>query len=573
MKSTILLNLSLGFSIISVNTFAQNTQLEQSNNLERKLSSGEKHNYVITLQKGEYASCVIMQKGVDIAIDLFNPGGKKIRTFDSPNGTDGPEPINIIAEETGKYQLYVYPMNDQSYLTDSVSKAQFAQQNQGLYAIIDVIRLSPEGYKKKLDLEAANKLSFTEWLTNNSHSLSTVDAGKGYTDLQPFKQILKNISVVGLGESSHGTSEFFRMKHRLLEFLVNEMGYNSFYIEASMASCRYINDYVLYGKGNLDTATVIQGFITWRVEEVRNMIEWIRVHNKTVAIDKKVKFMGYDLQGNSYAWKDLKNFYSIVNPSMSYLIDSLKEQRKKAATLSNAFTQKEQQEGATLFAIANKSCLEILSDINLRQGQYEYATNKDVYEQNLMNIKLIIQETESYKDGYNDRRDYYMAQNIMWLLNKEKKGAKVVVWAHNGHIEKLSYPKFGSMGYYLNQYLKDKYYAMGFEFYQGSFKTRNFDLNNQSMNWDIVTIGEPPVESLPWYFNKTGKSKLFIDFRKSGYKNVTLFSQSIEMHSFGSGYSPKYGKQTFSDKMGNFDGMIFIKESSAAKNFPDIILN
>ena len=573
MKKYFLLALFFGFSIISINTLAQNNLLEQGNNLEKKLLSGEKHQYTISLQKGEYASCVIMQKGVDIAIDLKNPVGKKVQTFDSPNGTDGPEPVNIIAEETGDYQLNIYPMNEQSSLTDSVSKAQFAQQNQGSYTIMDVVKLSIESYKKKLEKEAADKVLFTKWLSTNSHQLTTCDAGNGYTDLQPFKQILKGVSVVGLGESSHGTSEFFRMKHRLLEFLVNEMGYNSFYIEASMARCRYINDYVLYGKGNLDTATVIQGFTTWRVEEVRKMIEWIRVHNKTVAADRKVKFMGYDLQINSFAWKDLKNFYNTVNPSMIYLIDSLVIQTKKAATLSNAMTLKEQQDGASLFSNANKSCLQILNDINLRQGQYEYATNKNVYEQNLMNIKLILQEIESYKDVYNDRRDYYMAQNILWLLNREKSGAKVVVWAHNMHIEKLTYPNFGSMGYYLNQYLKSKYYALGFEFYKGSFKTRNYDLNNQSKNWDIVTVGEPPVESLPWYFNKTGKTKLFIDFRSSGNKNVSLFSKPFEMHTFGSGYSPTRGMPTFPDKMENFDGMIFIKDSTPAKNFPDITID
>ncbi len=551
---------------------SQSKFLEQENSIDKKLIKGDIHSYTIMLQIGEYASCIVMQKGVDIAIDVINPSKKKIQTFDSPNGTEGPEPVNIIATETGNYELHIYPMNDQSYLTDSASKAQFAQQNQGLYSITDVVKLSVDDYKKKLEKEAADKILFTKWLTTNSHSLNVVDAGNGYNDLQPFKQILKDINVIGLGESSHGTSEFFRMKHRMLEFLVNEMGYNSFYIEASMARCRYINDYVLYGKGNLDTATVIQGFVTWRVEEVRNMIEWIRVHNKTVAADKKVKFMGYDLQGNDYAWKNLKQFYKSVNPSMNLMIDSLIKLTEKAAKLSNAPSAKEQQDGAVLFAIANKSCVEILNDICLKQGQYEYATNKALYQQNLMNIKLILQEIESYKDGVNDRRDYYMAQNIMYLLNNEKKGAKVVVWAHNGHIEKLSSTSYNSMGYYLSQYLQNKYYALGFEFYEGSFQTRNWDINNHSRNWDIVTIGKPPVESLAWYFNQTGKTKLFIDFRNSGTKNVAAFNQPFAMHYFGSGYSPKSNIIVYPDNLKNFDGMIYIKQSTAAKNFPDITL-
>jgi erythromycin esterase len=294
------------------------------------------------------------------------------------------------------------------------------------------------------------------------------------------------------------------------------------------------------------------------------------VHNKTVAADKKVKFMGYDLQGNDYAWKDLKQFYSNVNPSMNILIDSLIKQSDTAAQLSNG-SASEQNEGAAMFQRVYTSCLHILDDISLAGGQYEYVTGKLVYEQNLMNIKLIIQEIESYKDGNNDRRDYYMAQNIVWLLNNEKQGAKVIVWAHNGHIEKKFNTNFSSMGYYLSKYLGNKYYALGFEFYEGSFKTRNYDINNQSRNWDIVTIGKPPVQSLPWYFNETGKSKLFIDFRNTGAKNISIFKQPFNMHSFGSGYSPKSGRIVFPDNIDNFDGMIYIKQSTAAKNFPYIL--
>jgi erythromycin esterase len=226
------------------------------------------------------------------------------------------------------------------------------------------------------------------------------------------------------------------MKHRMLEFLVNEMGYNSFYIEASMARCRYINDYVLYGKGDLDTATSIQGFTTWRVQEVRNMIEWIRMHNKSLSDEKKVKFMGYDLQINDFGWKDLKQFYNTVNPTMNTVLDSLYKESEKGAILSNG-SSSEQIEGATIFKSLYKSCLDILDDMNMKAGQYQYAIGKKNFNQSLMNIKLIIQEIEAYKDGNNDRRDYYMAQNIMSLLNDEKEGAKVIIWAHNRHIEIL----------------------------------------------------------------------------------------------------------------------------------------
>ena len=558
--------------IASFSVHAQTTILTTNSNINKKLLKAEVHSYSVTLEKGQYTECIVMQKGVDLAVDLISPSGKKLKTFDSPNGTNGPETVSIVADEPGNYLLQIYPMvAGQSGISDSASVAKFAEENQGDYSINQVNILSANEYKLKLEKQAAGKVDFTNFLIKNAHAIKTVDAGNGFEDLQAFKTILKDVKVVGLGESSHGTSEFFRMKHRMLEFLVKEMGYNSFYIEASMARCRYINNYVLHGKGNLDTATVIQGFTTWRVEEVRNMIEWIRKYNQDKPMEKKVKFMGYDLQINDVGWKALKQFYNSANALMVPVIDSLQNQSQKAAILSNG-NYVAQTKGAELFKKINADCINVLADIALNKGRYEYATGKETYNENLVNIKLIIQEIESFKDGYNDRRDYYMAQNIMELLGEEKPDAKVVVWAHNGHINNTVLDSISFMGHYLSNYLQNKYYAIGFEFYSGSFQTRNLDINNHSHNWDIVTVGEPDKESLPWYFNKVGNPNFYIDFRNTNAVSQPLYRQTFSDHYFGSSYSPSKGHPLSFMNLSDFDGMIYIKTSTAAKNFSKLIL-
>lgn len=565
MKRTIFF-LILILLIIFSTSYGQTTNLDTGKTIEKKLLKNENHIYTIFLHKGEYAECIVMQKGVDVAIDVTDPSGKKIKTFDSPNGQNGPEPVSVEAIQTGNYQLKIYPLNDQTGMPDSL-KEKWPEINQGNYSITNIVKLSASQYKEKLAQIQADKDKFAQWLISNAHPIKTVDAGNGFEDLQPFKTILQNARVVGLGEASHGTSEFFRMKHRMLEFLVKEMGFTSFYIEASMTRCRYINDYVLNGKGNLDTATAIQGFVTWRVEEVKNMIEWMRQYNATVPDEKKVKFFGYDLQINDNGWKELKDFYAKVNPEKLAHLDSLRIQADSASAQSNSLIR--QQQGANLFTAIYLQCLAVMNDMFLNEGSYEYIVGKEVYEENLMNIKLIVQEIESYKNGITQMRDYYMAQNILYLLNREKPDAKVVVWAHNGHIAK--YPENNNMGSNLAAVLKEKYYAIGFEFYSGSFQTRNMDINNKTKNWDVMSVSAPPEESLAWYFNKTGKDKFFIDFRNTGTDKIKFFNQPYQMHSFGSMYSTKW-PATFPETLTDFDGMIYIKESTAAKNFTKVYL-
>ena len=136
----------------------------------------------------------------------------------------------------------------------------------------------------------------TGWLAERAIPLSGVRAGAGFDDLRPLKSILKDVRVVGLGEATHGTREFFQFKHRMLEFLVKEMGFTVFAIEASYPACWNINEYVLTGKGDPAAALASQGFWTWDTHEVADMIAWMRDYNTTATEGRKVRFLGYDIQ-------------------------------------------------------------------------------------------------------------------------------------------------------------------------------------------------------------------------------------------------------------------------------------
>ena len=80
--------------------------------------------------------------------------------------------------------------------------------------------------------------------------MTTENAGNGFAELQPLKEIAGDAWVVGLAEATHGTAEFFKTKHRLVEFLAREMSFSIFSIEANMPEAFRMNDYVLTGRGD-----------------------------------------------------------------------------------------------------------------------------------------------------------------------------------------------------------------------------------------------------------------------------------------------------------------------------------
>lgn len=83
-------------------------------NQERTLGPGENHVYAITLQEGSAVLGEADQHGIDLVIDVFGPDGKLIRTVDSPNGTEGPEPIDLTAFQTGLYKLVIHTLDEKA---------------------------------------------------------------------------------------------------------------------------------------------------------------------------------------------------------------------------------------------------------------------------------------------------------------------------------------------------------------------------------------------------------------------------------------------------------------------------
>ena len=167
----------------------------------------------------------------------------------------------------------------------------------------------------------------TDWVRANAVRLSTPVAGNGFADLQALKPLIGNARIVSLGEATHGTREFFQLKHRMLEFLATEMGFTIFSIEANMPEAYRLNDYVLNGTG--DPAELLRGmyFWTWNTEEVLEMIRWMRAFNASGR--GRVQFTGFDMQTHTVALDIAQRF---VRRYDSAYVASLAEASRQIST-------------------------------------------------------------------------------------------------------------------------------------------------------------------------------------------------------------------------------------------------
>ena len=100
---------------------------------------------------------------------------------------------------------------------------------------------------------------------------------------------LGRASIVGVGESTHGTHEFFQIKVELFRELVQNQGFNTFYLESIDDSCDAIDRYIRDGKGHVEDL-INKLFYVHRTSEILNLVTWLRANRKKYP----VRFIGID---------------------------------------------------------------------------------------------------------------------------------------------------------------------------------------------------------------------------------------------------------------------------------------
>src|SRR5215813_9172465 len=83
----------------------ESDSLEPGKPVERELSGGQSHSYKITMISGQYLRVVVEQRGIDVAVALVAPDGKKISEVDSEHQVEGSETVSAIAEAPGAYLI------------------------------------------------------------------------------------------------------------------------------------------------------------------------------------------------------------------------------------------------------------------------------------------------------------------------------------------------------------------------------------------------------------------------------------------------------------------------------------
>ncbi len=415
-----------------------------------------------------------------------------------------------------------------------------------------------------------------QYLETAAIPLKSVEAGNGFQDLEAFKKVLTGIRVIGLGESTHGTKEFFQLKHRLLEFLVKEAGYTVFSIEASYpACCNDINDYVLRGKGDRGKALASQGFWTWDTEEVASMIDWMRDYNRTCAHGREVKFLGYDPQRVEKGMEIVEAYLSRVSPAGAGILMAKEAFESVNGLFTGDLWQRSQEKSEGVRREGLDRLYRLVGFMAQNQTPFVRLSSQKEYEWALQHARVICQSFDifSMTPIKMSHRDIYMAENIEYIARYLEPDAKIVVWAHNAHMLDGVARDGPSMGAHLRRVFGEGYYALGITFDEGSFQSRALSAHRSAGPVCEFTVGPSPEGFVEWYFSGAKHDRYIVDFRSAPVTGPVRdwLSMSQPMRSIGSGYREDSESLDFSQSVvlgDNFDGMVFVRKTSRAVPTP-----
>lgn len=420
----------------------------------------------------------------------------------------------------------------------------------------------------------------TAWLQAHVIPLNTIEPSGNDEDLRPLKGLIGDARIVALGEATHGTHEFFTIKHRMVEFLVQEMGFTIFAIEANLPEAERINHYVQTGEGNPTELLVGLHFWTWNTQEVLDLIEWLRQYNADPK-HPKVSFAGFDAQYMDVA----------VEHVLSFLLEVAPEDADLAATryeCLETFHLLDEEPALLVYSQlplsetqpCGDSVRTVYDDLVRNETLYTSTSSEAAYRSAVRNALTVVQAEEGiagrYTSGPNPR-DRYMAENVSWLLEQGGPDAKIILWAHNGHIAIHGESNMGSR---LEEQYGDAYVPFGFSFDRGSFNARAATLVNGQVEFGELSAFEiepAPDDAFGAYFRQADIPAFILDLRNIDYgqSGAKWLRSQHSLRSIGAVYDPAQPGLFFTHttlKL-SFDFVIFIEETTPSYLLPPFSTN
>lgn len=324
-------------------------------------------------------------------------------------------------------------------------------------------------------------------------------------------ETLSSVRVLGIGEATHGTREFHRARHRLLEHLVTRCGLRVVACEAPFSEALPVGAYVFDGTGDARTALGEIHYWTHNVEATLSTVEWLRSFNAGRPPEDRVRLYGIDIgseRATDAAGTHLRATLAETLPSVRDEFGDELDRLADGELVTADGTPFERR-----LAAVRETTTALAGKLEERRATFEAAASPRrwrIARRQIRTIRQVGAVLEARREGgQTGLRDRYIAENVRWLCGHEDADT-VAVWAHAGHVLDTERPGVGAtMGRSLRARYGDDYYALAFEVGTG----RVTALSPSGDDLDTFPLDPPPDGALAETLRAVPHEQFLIDFR------------------------------------------------------------
>lgn len=290
-------------------------------------------------------------------------------------------------------------------------------------------------------------------------------------DLGPLLDRIGDARVVLLGEATHGTSEFYRMRERISRELITRKGFRFVAIEGDWPDVTRLDHYVRHLEYQPTEWTAFARFPTWmwRNTEMRSFVDWLHENNADRDYGNRTAIYGLDLY----------SLYTSIGSVLEYLgdidFDAARVARQRYGCLTPWQADPAAYGHAALtgtYRTCEKEVVRMLEDVLRKRNEYSF-NDGERYMDAMQNARLIADAEHYYRIMYYgsraswNLRDTHMFETLQTMLAFHGPEAKAIVWAHNSHIGDASATEMSARGEHnIGQLCREEFgadaYSIGF---------------------------------------------------------------------------------------------------------------
>jgi len=326
-------------------------------------------------------------------------------------------------------------------------------------------------------------LSYTVLADNIKQLGEFVNPIDKISDYNPLIKKAGLADIVLIGDSTHGTHEFYQQRINLTKRLIQEKQFKLIFIEADWPNTHILNQYI-QSQISLSDLQKINPFKKypvwmWKNQEMFSFLKWLRQYNQQLADDQqKVSLFGMDM-------------YS-YHPSMKWVIDYfLNFYPAKAAQIITNYQclqiyNEPGEYGQTVAAHRQVSCeqqtkavFEIFANCHIRCNSFASDYHQNAFFHARQQAFIVHTNEQYYRSMYttkNDTESWNIRDSFMFhsIINTRNyfNNSKAVVWAHSSHLgdaraTSVSAKNQHNVGQLLRQYFNTHLYSISMLSYKG----------------------------------------------------------------------------------------------------------